>query len=225
MFRELKITPNKEVGKEFTTLGNMYVVSPEIQFDFPSTDTIYIKVKNPNTFYSDVTVTMLEGDESRVSTIFSLKGNEMAVVPIPTGGATTCSILSTSEIYLVNIDSIDKGVAKEGFFPYSVNYSESVNRTYDASGMCFTMIPGSSVRVLLNQPADLYCIELMSNKPVHITRGRISYYIQCPIKLLVGAKFKQDLVIAAERVTVMRMKLEAVATMLAESSSSFRFVV
>ena len=68
---------------------------------------------------------------------------------------------------------------------------------------------GASIQILHTQPAESYRIELTTNKPLHIIRGRVRYYINGNIVLLINGKYKQDLHVTAEQLTAVRMLLSA----------------
>lgn len=208
MLRPAKFVTN-EVPVE-TTAGLFFPINPVLDLEVEVRSTLYFTLKNVSTEYNEITISFThDNTDTSVTTTCTLSPNEVVTVPSPTGQASNCKISSTQKTYLLKLEHEAQLSLDEGFFPFTLNYSSATTRHFELKGVSVNLSAGASIQILHTQPAESYRIELTTNKPLHIIRGRVRYYINGNIVLLINGKYKQDLHVTAEQLTAVRMLLSA----------------
>ena len=193
-----------------TTAGLFYAVNPVLELDIEPRHTIYLTLKNASEEYADVTISFsYDGTDTNITTSVTLNPNEVVTLPTPTGQAPVCKIVSTEKLYLLKMEYEVHLAKDDGFSPFSINYGATTRKYFDLSGINVSLIAGSGLQILHTQPAETYCIVLTTNRPIHVLRGRVKYYVAGSITLLINGKYKQDLHIVAEQLTQIRLLLSA----------------
>ena len=223
MLRPAKFTTN-EVPVE-TTAGLFFPINPVLDLEVEVRSTLYFTIKNVSAEYNEITISFThDSTDTSVTTTFTLSPNEVVTVPSPTGSATNVKLSSSQKAYFLKLEHEAQLTTDEGFFPFTINYSSATTRHFDLKGISINLIAGASIQVLHTQSAENYCMELIANKPLHIIRGRVRYYIVGHIMLLTNGKYKQDLHITAEQLTAVRMLLTAAKLPATKAAGSHNFI-
>ena len=223
MLRPAKFTTN-EVPVE-TTAGLFFPINPTLDLEVEVRSTLYFTVKNVSAEYNEITLSFThDSTDTSVTTTFTLSPHEVVTVPSPTGNATNVKLSSTQKAYFLKLEHEAQLTPDDGFFPFTVNYSSATTRHFDLKGISVNLIAGASIQILHTQSAENYCLELIANKPLHIIRGRVRYYVIGHIMLLTNGKYKQDLHITAEQLTAVRMLLTAAKLPAAKAAGSHNFI-
>lgn len=223
MLRPAKFTTN-EVPVE-TTAGLFFPINPVLDLEVEVRSTLYFTIKNVSSEYNEITISFThDSTDTSVTTTFTLSPNEVVTVPSPTGNAANVKLSSSQKAYFLKLEHEAQLTPDEGFFPFTVNYSSATTRHFDLKGISVNLIAGASIQILHTQSAENYCMELIANKPLHIIRGRVRYYIVGHIILLTNGKYKQDLHITAEQLTAVRMLLTAAKLPATKAAGSHNFI-
>lgn len=223
MLRPAKFTTN-EVPVE-TTAGLFYSINPVLDLDVEVRSTLYFTVKNVSSEYNEITISFAhDSTDTSVTTTFTLSPHEVVTVPAPTGQATNVKLSSTQKAYFLKLEHEAQLTTDAGFFPFVVNYSSATTRHFDLKGISVNLIAGASIQILHTQAAENYQLELTANKPLHIIRGRVRYYVVGHIILITNGKYKQDLHITAEQLTAVRMLLSSAKLSATKAAGSHNFV-
>lgn len=208
-----------------TTAGLFFPINPVLDLEVEVRSTLYFTLKNASIEHSEITISFAhDSTDTSVTTTCTLAPNEVVTLPSPTGQATNCKIVSTQKTYLIKLEHEAQLSADEGFFPFTLNYSTATTRHFELKGVSVNLSAGASIQVLHTQPAESYRLELTTNRPLYILRGRVKYYVMGNIVLLINGKYKQDLHITAEQLTNLRMLLSATKLPAEKASGSHNFI-
>ena len=208
-----------------TTAGLFFPINPVLDLEVEVRSTLYFTLKNASMSDSEITISFAhDSTDTSVTTTCTLAPNEVVTLPSPTGQATNCKIVSTQKTYLIKLEHEAHLAEDEGFFPFNLNYGAATTRHFGLKGINASMLAGASIQVLHTQPAESYRLELTTNRPVYILRGRVKYYVMGNIVLLINGKYKQDLHITAEQLTNLRMLLSATKLPAEKAAGSHNFI-
>lgn len=193
-----------------TTAGLYHPIAPLLELDVSEYSTLYFTIQNGSTEVNDVNITISHGvgDFNSICT-FQLNPEEVVSIPVPTGNGRTCTIVSSEKAYLLRVAYEAAISPSEGFYPYEVVYSSSVTKHYDTTAVSVGMVAGSSIHILPKQEAMTYILNLTTNRPVYLLRGRVKYYLSGQIKMLINGKYMADIYLTSEQVTSLRFSLTA----------------
>ena len=208
-----------------TTAGLFFPINPALDLEVEVRSTLYFTLKNASAEYSEITISFThDSTDTSVTTTCTLSPNEVVTLPSPTGQATNCKIVSTQKTYLLKLEHEAQLTADDGFFPFGINYSAATTRHFELKGVSVSLVAGASIQILHTQPAESYRLELTTNRPLYILRGRVKYYVMGNMVLLINGKYKQDLHITAEQLTNLRMLLSATKLPAEKASGSHNFI-
>ena len=208
-----------------TTAGLFFPINPALDLEVEVRSTLYFTLKNASAEYSEITISFThDSTDTSVTTTCTLAPNEVVTLPSPTGQATNCKIVSTQKTYLLKLEHEAQLTADDGFFPFGINYSAATTRHFELKGVSVSLVAGASIQILHTQPAESYRLELTTNRPLYILRGRVKYYVMGNIVLLINGKYKQDLHITAEQLTNLRMLLSATKLSAEKAAGSHNFI-
>ena len=208
-----------------TTAGLFFPINPVLDLEVEVQSTLYFTLKNASVSYNEITISFThDNTDTSVTTTCTLSPNEVVTLPSPTGQATNCKIVSTQKTYLIKLEHEAQLAQDEGFFPFTLNYSSATTRHFELKGVSVNLSAGASIQVLHTQPAESYRLELTTNRPVFILRGRVKYYVVGNVVLLINGKYKQDLHITAEQLTNLRMLLSATKLAAEKVAGSHNFI-
>ena len=208
-----------------TTAGRFFPINPTIDLEVEVRSTLYFTLKNASAEHSEITISFThDSTDTSVTTTCTLAPNEVVTLPSPTGQATNCKIVSTQNTYLIKLEHEAQLSPDEGFFPFNLNYSAATTRHFELRGVSVSMSAGAGIQILHTQPAESYRLELTTNRPLYILRGRVKYYVSGNIVLLINGKYKQDLHITAEQLTLVRLLLTATKLPAEKSSGNHNFI-
>ena len=207
-----------------TTAGLFFPINPVLDLEVEVRSTLYFTLKNASMEHSEITISFThDSTDTSVTTTCTLAPNEVVTLPSPTGQATNCKIVSTQKTYLIKLEHEAHLAEDEGFFPFNLNYS-AATRHFGLKGINASMSAGASIQVLHTQPAESYRLELTTNRPLYILRGRVKYYVSGNAVLLINGKYKQDLHITAEQLTMVRLMLTATKLPAEKPSGNHNFI-
>ena len=176
-----------------TTAGLFFPINPVLDLEVEVQSTLYFTLKNASVSYNEITISFThDNTDTSVTTTCTLSPNEVVTLPSPTGQATNCKIVSTQKTYLIKLEHEAQLAQDEGFFPFTLNYSSATTRHFELKGVSVNLSAGASIQVLHTQPAESYRLELTTNRPLFILRGRVKYYVVGNVVLLINGKYKQD---------------------------------
>ena len=208
-----------------TTAGLFFPINPVLDLEVEVRSTLYFTLKNASIEHSEITISFAhDSTDTSVTTTCTLAPNEVVTLPSPTGQATNCKIVSTQKTYLIKLQHEAHLAQDDGFFPFNLNYSAATTRHFGLKGINASMSAGASIQVLHTQPAESYRLELTTNRPLYIMRGRVKYYVMGNVVLLINGRYKQDLHITAEQLTNVRMLLSATKLPAEKASGSHNFI-
>ena len=195
-----------------TTAGLIYPIAPILKLKVETRSTIYFTLRNGSGLHNDVTINFShDATDTSVSCTVTLEPNEVVTIPVPTGGASNCSISGTEKTYLLKLEYAFFGTATQSFMPFGVNFSAGVTKGFSLNGFSANLLAGSSAQILFNQPASSYKLDIIANKPIIVLRGRLRYNVLGLISLIIDGEFKQDIHITAEAPTNLNLQLSAIA--------------
>ena len=208
-----------------TTAGLFFPINPVLDLEVEVRSTLYFTLKNASEEYSEITISFThDSTDTSVTTTCTLSPNEVVTLPSPTGQATACKIVSTQKTYLIKLEHEAQLSADDGFFPFGINYSSATTRHFELKGVSVSLVAGANIQILHTQPAESYRLELTTNRPLYILRGRVKYYVMGNVVLLINGRYKQDLHITAEQLTNVRMLLSATKLPAEKAAGSHNFI-